>query len=141
MSLVQIELDNGLLRQVIVSCIVKKKYCEIDLMRELSKRPEVRQYWALAKTQHLGMFPGSVYEWNALQRRLCFWLNYYSSIDSSYNRPPDWVIKNNELIDKWMKQQVEDSERESEQNWRKGKVDVPRTPYDHDEVFEMNYGD
>lgn len=131
------ELTDFMLRQVIVGCIVKKRYCEIDLMRELAKRSEIRGIWSLCRSMKQSLFPAPVTEWNALQKRLGFWLNYYSSIEGAYNRPPDWVIRNNELIDKWMKQQVQDSERESEQNWRKGKVDVPRTPYDHDEVFEL----
>jgi hypothetical protein len=131
------QLDDKALRKVIVACILKVKYKDTDILRELAKRPEVKNTWTLCKNLNLPMFPGLVLQWNPLQRRLCFWLSYYSSIEGAYNRPPEWIIRNNELLDKWMKQQVEDSERESEQNWRKGKVDVPRTPYDHDEVYEL----
>jgi hypothetical protein len=137
-SIVLGEMSDDILRQVILACIIKKRYCEIDLIRELSKRPEMRTIWSLCKSTNQPVFPGFIYEWNALQKRLVFWFNYYSSIEGAYNRPPSWVLKNNELVDKWMKRLVEDSEQESEQNWRKGKVDVPRTPYDHDEVYEID---
>jgi hypothetical protein len=131
------ELTDGMLRQVIVSCIVSKKYASKDILRELAKRPEIRNIWNVCKSTGSPLFKGYVTEWNALQMRLIFWLNYYSSIEGAYNKPPEWIIRNDEHIDTWMKNQVKESEQESEQNWRKGKVDMPRTPYDHDEVFEI----
>jgi hypothetical protein len=141
------ELTNFEVRAVIVVCIIKKNYIEVDnpskrttepvdIIRELAKRPEIRAIWSVAKASKVPMFEHPVTEWNSLQRRLVYWLSVYDSVEESYERPPQRVIEDNFLLDLWFEDKAKEYSQQYESNWAKGNK-LGKTAYDHEEVFEL----
>jgi len=130
-------LSNEELRDVIADCKIKIRYKDVDILRELAKRAEVKMMYSISKSTGNPVFPGPVSEWNKLQQRLVYWLAFYSGLDSSYERPPDRVIKNNALLDRWCEEKAKEADQRNEQSWAKGSSSIQKTAYDHDEVYEL----
>lgn len=87
--------------------------CSQYELRKLSRDSEWRGRWRTSCKTGAKIFKiDHMSEWNNQQVNLCFWSNFYDSIYESYNRPPDWVIDNNRLLDKWVEEENKKDEGE-----------------------------
>jgi hypothetical protein len=130
-------LTNSEVTDLIIDCKIRVKHKDMDVLRELAKRPEIKLTWVAAKGSGVSMFGGSVSEWNTLQKRLVYWLSLYDGVEGAYERPPSRVIENNSLLDRWLEAKSKEAESQYEQNWAKGSSGIRKSAYDHDEVYSM----
>lgn len=122
------------LREILVQCKKKVKFGNTNIYRWLSKRSEMKIYYNISKAMNLPLFPGNVIDWNSNQISVVFWLGFYDSIESSYEIPPNYIIENDDELDKWLDKQRKKNESERESDWRKGGNKSMRSATDHDEV-------
>lgn len=122
----------------IAECKIKVRFKDYDFIRELAKTGEMRMAWSVAQTSRVPLFEGSVLDWTPLQKRLVYWLSFYTNVLGAYERPPSRVINNNKLLDKWLDSKSEEAEEEAEKNWSKSNGKVAKTAYDHDEVYTFD---
>jgi hypothetical protein len=123
---------------IVIDCQIKVRYKGIDIFRELAKRPEIKLSWSVSKGCGQPLFPGPVCEWNFLQKKLVYWLQFYESVENSYDRPPSRVIQNDKMLDEWVSEKSKEADNQFEINWSKGSSKISKSAYDHDEVYELD---
>lgn len=129
------DIPEEVIRTIIIDCIIKERYGNTDVIREVSKHSKVRALWSLSKSANVPLFDGRPIEWNPIRRRLVYWLSFYTGIEGAYDRPPTRIVENDELLDKWLETKSQEMEQEFEKNWRQGTLKVPKSAMDHNEVF------
>lgn len=130
-------LSDDLISSIIIECKVKVRYKNTDIIRELAKRPEIRMQFSVAKASKVPWFEGTVKDWNPLKLRLVYWCSFYSNLDSAYDRPPDRVIENNSMLDRWLENKAKEMSERYESDWAKGSNKIKKSAYDQDEVWEL----
>lgn len=133
-----IELTEEQVKALILDCKIKDKYRGMDLMREVAKRPEIRLKYSCSKSSGSPLFEGSVMTWNSVQLRLIYWCSFYNNIEGAYERPPDRVVQNNKLLDKWLESKAQEASAKYESDWSKGSGKVQKTAYDQNEIWELS---
>lgn len=81
------------------------------------------------------MFEGPVSEWNINQVNFAYWMEFYDAIYQADDRPDDWVIADNYLIDNWVKNKLEERERKRKETISKKKGISPRSAMQHQSVI------
>lgn len=81
-------------------------------------------------------------DWNINQVALCFWSNFYDNVYEHPERPPQKVIENDDLIDKWAKDQSKKMEDRAKKE-NKGYDSKTTSVFDHDDivVFDEEFAD
>lgn len=131
-------INEDTLVEVIADCKIQHRYRDVDIIRELAKRPEMRMMFSVAKSSDTPLFDGPVSEWNILQQRLVYWLSFYSNIEGAYERPPARILKNDSMLDNWVQEKAREAERRHEEKWLSGgSAGIKKSAYDHDEVYEL----
>lgn len=131
-------LSEQQIEQIIIECKIKVRYKDTDIIRELAKRPEVRMRYSVAKNSGVPLFEGPAMHYNPLQVRLLHWLGFYSNLDGAYERPPDRVVENNSMLDRWLEKKAREISEKYESDWAKGSSGIKKSAYDQDEVWELN---
>ena len=130
-------ISDELIRYEIVDSKIKVISKNTDIIRELAKRPKVKMRWAVCKDTGTPMFAGPVVDWNELQVYLVYWLSFYTGIEGAYERPPDRVLANNALLDKWIEKRGKELDEQHEISWAKDSSGISKSAYDSDEVYEL----
>jgi hypothetical protein len=128
----------------IINSKVKVKYRDVDLVREVCKLYKVRRLFALCEQAGVPYWDvKSGRDLNPLQLRILQWIRFYVNVDGSYERPPDRIIYNDRLLNKWLESQAKETRERYEENWRKERQGgVQKSAMDHQEIFEFeNYED
>lgn len=97
--------------------------------RKLARNNEWRSKWRIACKTGSPLLPGPVSEWTPIQTALCFWSNFYDGVYEAYESPPDWIIEDDEELDKWIKAQHEKHDQDKIQKFGRG------VSKDHDDVM------
>lgn len=77
--------------------------------------------WRAAKASGVAPFPGSPCDWDINKQRLVYWTALYESVYNSVDRPPQWVIEDDELLDRWLEEETRELEERAEQEYKKKK--------------------
>lgn len=115
----------------------------VDVLRALSRTQQWRAIWNVSvKTgaplfgipMHGGqnLFSGPVSTWSYSQIQLCSWSIFYDNVLQSAEPPPQFVVDNDELLDKYVDQQVKKQEMERAKNTGTGK-----SAFDHEDVIVL----
>lgn len=83
------------------------------------------------------MFPGELYNWDINKVALCHWSMFYDSVYESTDKPPQHVIEDDDLIDKWYENKIEEYERKARETSRNDGSGL--SAYNHDDVIVFNY--
>ena len=80
------------------------------------------------------MFPGaSIADWTELQVHLCAFTTFYDGLNESFEKPPDTIIRDDVLLDNWLKELKAKQDLERERKWagaRPGGLPHPKVPGD-----------
>jgi hypothetical protein len=86
------------------------------------------------------IFRGNILDWTVSQRLFAYWCGFYDNIYESYERPPERIIDDDELLNIWLEKQGEKTKAYAEESWGKlGATKDIKTAWDHPEV--MTFGD
>jgi|GEM_PF-5653365 len=108
------------------------------LMRLLAKNNLARLLWVSSKELKSNLFPTEINDWSIAQLAFVNWCLMYDSVYSSIDRPPERIIKDDELLDKWMEYQNEQFNIRYEENYRKlGFGHKGISAYQADEIYEV----
>lgn len=100
--------------------------------------------WRSSKATGEPPFPGNPSSWDINKLRLVYWSNFYDSVYNSINRPPQWVIDDDELLDKWVEEQSKEMEERAETEYNKSQKKVHHTmpsAWDKPTVFVVERGE
>lgn len=86
-----------------------------------------RLMWRTSKATKQTPFPGHPSSWDINKLRLIYWSNFYDSVYNSINRPPQWVIDDDDLLDKWVEEQGKEMEERAEEEYNKFQKKVQHT--------------
>jgi len=129
-------MDDDELRKLILECKHNVKFKDFNIHRWLAKNNRVRLVWRIAKETNAPIFEGLVSEWDMNKLSLCYWLQLYDSVSEAYKRPPQEIVDDDELLDRWLEEQGDEDRRERQKEWRSGSGKMD-TAYRHDEVLEI----
>lgn len=73
-------------------------------VRRLSRNFDWRSKWRIACKTGTPIIGRPVTDWTPIQLQLAMWSNFYDNIYESYDCPPDWLIENDEELDKWLEE-------------------------------------
>jgi len=98
-------------------------------------------HWRACKSTGSPLFDGPVSEWDVNKVRLVYWSSLYDSVYESPDRPPQYIIDDNKLLDEWFEAQTEELEERAEKNYREkyrqGKATNMPSAYNHQTVFTI----
>lgn len=119
-------------------------------IRELARSHPWRLYYSPAKTIHYNIFNRPPADYSEEQISLLYWSSIYDYVNESTERPDEYIINNDELLDKWLEAQDEKNKKEASKyksnvnisSHRSGpgltEVFIPCSPDKVDEVEKMN---
>ncbi len=87
------------------------------VLRKISRSPSWRTRWISATKTSAPIFEGPISTWDTNKIYLCFWSNLLDSILSSYEPPEQFIMENDELLDRWLES------KRNESTGASGKVD------------------
>jgi hypothetical protein len=134
----QLVITDEQVESIILECKIKVRYRNVDIIRELAKRPEVKMMYSISKSAGIPWFKGTVSELNPLQKRLIYWCSFYDNVGQASDRPPDRVIENDNMLDRWLEKKAKEMTERFESDWAKGFAGLKKSAYDQDEVWEIN---
>jgi hypothetical protein len=108
-----------------------------ELMKIAGRNKLARFEWSLYKSvcTNTHMFSLNYSEWTPAQKLFVYWNEFFDSVNESMDRPPERVIQDDELLEKWLKRQSEESKQRAEANWNKtGALHQISSAYDHNEI-------
>ncbi|MFA5670096.1 MAG: hypothetical protein WC967_12720 [Balneolaceae bacterium] len=98
--------------------------------REIARSEPWRTYWHISKSGNMPLFPVSAVEITNHQRNLCSWSRFYDAVYESHERPPEYVIEDDDLLDEWFETKGEEVKKHSEKTYRgSGKIGSGGTGY------------
>lgn len=119
---------------------------ESSILRAVARSGQWKAIWSICiktGTQLFGMeipgrtggtlFSGPASSWSYSQIQLANWSIFYDNILQSSNPPPNSVVKNDALLDKWVEREIDKQERER----RKYSGDSGNA-YDHSDVIVLD---
>ena len=109
-----------------------------DLMRLLAKSKAGKIEWSIYKSIEVNtnMFSSNYNDWSLAQKFFVYWSSFYASVGESFERPPERVIQDDELLEVWLKRQDEQFKERAEENWTKtGTLHDIKSAYDHEEII------
>ena len=80
-----------------------------SILRRIARHPAWRTRWISATKTGAVLFSGNISDWDVNKTMLCYWSNFYDNIYAEYERPEDFIIKDDEMLDNWLENQVRDS--------------------------------
>lgn len=95
--------DEILLTNLILAYFKNNLYKE-EQLRAIARHPEWRFRWVASKSG-ADLFGRSVAEWSEMQNMLVYWSEYYDSIYESMEKPPEYIIENDQACDAWVRDQ------------------------------------
>ncbi|MGE4412481.1 MAG: hypothetical protein AB7E45_02130 [Candidatus Caldatribacteriota bacterium] len=71
---------------------------------------------------------------------MVYWSSLYDSVYNSIDRPPQWVIDDDDLLDKWLEEQMKELEDRAEKEYRdkRGMAKSARSAWEHEEVVSID---
>jgi hypothetical protein len=119
----------------------------IGVLREIARGQgevgaEWRARWKASKETGTPLFHGIVADWNPSQVALSYWFSFYDSIYEHPERPPQKIINNDDLLDKWVEDKTKEMEdRAKKSNSKYGGQYQPKGALDHEEVIVFDNAD
>jgi len=115
-----------------------------EILRAMARHSYVRVQWRICRKTGINFFgfpveiaknAGSLFQnpviyWTQEQINLCSWLLYYDDVIESYG-PPEWLLNDDEKLDRWVEQKVKEKEAER----LKSLGTTGRDAYEHEEVI------
>ena len=116
-----------------------------DLMRMLAKSSLAKLEWSVAKSTpgNVRLFSDELKNWSPAQKYFVYWCSFYDRVYESMERPPDRVIKNDELLEMWLKKQEDKLKVSAEKSWGESSAAVGssvKTAWSHPEVIVIDGG-
>jgi hypothetical protein len=114
-----------------------------DLMRKVAKHIIGRTEWGISQgvRHNTHIFPPDLGDWTQAQKFFVYWSTFYDGVFQHFERPPDKVILDDKLIEKWLEDQHSKGEVRANENWTKaGVIGEIKTAADHPEVIIMDGG-
>lgn len=101
-----------------------------------------RLMWNGSRKTATPLFPEETVHWDINKLQLTHWSSFYDSVFEHMERPDDYVINNDELLDKWVEQQAEEFKQRarelSQSHGGMGRGQRARSAEDYDEVVYFN---
>ncbi len=121
---------------LITSEIMKIQRCDAKSIREIARSGNWRHRWRSASSI-VDVFGKPMVELDDEQSSLVYWSNIYDSVYESMDRPPQEIIDNDELLDKWFDQQNKKNELEDKKRYldKKSARLLPSAVNRHGEIF------
>jgi len=137
-----VERDDVLRRQAIQQLTSFVRGFDQGTLRALARNPIIRTRWRASKKtgnpffgipmQGGNQFLGSPSAyWTPDQIGMSSWLMYYDDVTEAFEAP-EWLLKDDEKLDRWVEKKMEAKERE---RIKKLGVGSDRDAYDHEEVI------
>lgn len=78
------------------------------ILRKIARHPLWRTRWISATKTSTSLFPGNVIDWDINKVMLCYWSNFYDSVYSGMERPEEFIINDDQLLDNWLETKYRD---------------------------------
>lgn len=95
---------------------------------------EWRNRWRIARECGFPIFEGNVGEWNRNQVKFAHWMQFYDSVYESIDRPDDFIINNDLLLDQWFESKIKEQESARSSRAIEKRGGTGRSAYNHNEV-------
>jgi len=107
------------------------------IIRKIARSNFWRQIWCASKITG-NIFEGSPVLWTFNQRELVYWSYIYDMVFEAYERPPSFIIEDDDLMDSWFMQQSEKVESRTSKDMISGNIkDSKKRGTDKQELFIM----
>lgn len=73
------------------------------LIRALARTSEWKHRWKASKQSNSPIFPGSSADWDRNKISICYWSNFYDTIESYSTPPPDEIIGDDDKLFEWIR--------------------------------------
>lgn len=101
----------------ILNQIITKYYtaCFLDqkTIRWVARNPTWRYRWTMGKNDSISLFGKNIPDLTSDQSNLVYWSQVYDNVYGAYERPPQRIIDNDVLLDKWFEDQSRKAEKEA----------------------------
>ena len=129
-----------------------EKNCKVNIthIRELARSTPWRLYYNPAKTIHCNLFSRPPQDYTEEQTLLLYWSSIYDYVYESTERPDDYVIQDDKLLDKWLDEQDKKNSKNHKglaqvgnaPSYRKGpgmtEIFIPSSPDKAHEIEALN---
>ena len=132
---VSLELINNVINKYYSSCFLDTK-----TVRWVARHPIWRYKWRVGKNNIAGLFGDTIGNLTFDQNNLIYWSQAYDSVFESMDRPPQYVIDNDSLLDGWFKEQSRKYEKDAaDKHWNV--KPIPQGKVGTSELFLMANND
>lgn len=121
---------------LITSQIMNTHRCDTKEIREIARSGNWRHRWNSASSI-IDVFGRPIVELDEEQGNLVYWSTIYDSVFESMERPPQEIIDNDELLDKWFEEQGRKNALEDKKRYldKKNSRIIPSSVNRHGEIF------
>lgn len=115
---------------ILVYGMLKTLNMNVTTMRRLARSPMWRSRWITATKTGQNIFEGEITNWDINKVYLCYWSNFYDNVYESPERPEEFIMKDDEMLDNYLEQKSNERENEKKgatsHNLSGGDTDVAR---------------